>query len=206
MTLSCWKGPMPLPGPSTPISHRRTELVRDLADRAPRQTATRRCRALTGAGPGGSNASGRRRARRIPARIQPASREGVILMCLAEALCVPDGETADRLIATRFPAGPGTSTGDSDSLLVNASTWGSCSRARSLDRRELALLVRQLAARLSEAGGARGRRPRILASVRHGPRHRGGVVARRRQGRARHRYSFDMLGGGPDRRRRATLS
>ena len=34
-----------------------------------------------------------------------ASREGVILMCLAEALLrIPDGETADRLIADKIPA------------------------------------------------------------------------------------------------------
>jgi RHH-type proline utilization regulon transcriptional repressor/proline dehydrogenase/delta 1-pyrroline-5-carboxylate dehydrogenase len=35
-----------------------------------------------------------------------ASREGVILMCLAEALLrIPDGETADRLIADKIPSG-----------------------------------------------------------------------------------------------------
>ena len=35
-----------------------------------------------------------------------ASREGVILMCLAEALLrIPDGETADRLIADKIPTG-----------------------------------------------------------------------------------------------------
>jgi RHH-type proline utilization regulon transcriptional repressor/proline dehydrogenase/delta 1-pyrroline-5-carboxylate dehydrogenase len=39
-----------------------------------------------------------------------ASREGVILMCLAEALLrIPDGETADRLIADKIPSGAGTS-------------------------------------------------------------------------------------------------
>src|SRR5688572_31191731 len=55
-----------------------------------------------------------------------ASREGVILMCLAEALLrIPDGETADRLIADKIPTGAWDEhLGDSDSLLVNASTWG----------------------------------------------------------------------------------
>src|SRR5215510_4961865 len=55
-----------------------------------------------------------------------ASREGVILMCLAEALLrIPDGETADRLIADKIPTGAWDEhLGDSESMLVNASTWG----------------------------------------------------------------------------------
>ncbi|GMU67785.1 MAG: hypothetical protein AMXMBFR37_01180 [Steroidobacteraceae bacterium] len=55
-----------------------------------------------------------------------ASREGVILMCLAEALLrIPDAETADRLIADKVSAGDwGEHLGDSESLFVNASTWG----------------------------------------------------------------------------------
>src|SRR5687768_17245057 len=55
-----------------------------------------------------------------------ASREGVILMCLAEALLrIPDGETADRLIADKIPSGDWDEhLGDSESMLVNASTWG----------------------------------------------------------------------------------
>jgi RHH-type transcriptional regulator, proline utilization regulon repressor / proline dehydrogenase / delta 1-pyrroline-5-carboxylate dehydrogenase len=55
-----------------------------------------------------------------------ASREGVILMCLAEALLrIPDAETADRLIADKISAGAWDQyLGDSDSLFVNASTWG----------------------------------------------------------------------------------
>jgi len=55
-----------------------------------------------------------------------ASREGVILMCLAEALLrIPDAETADRLIADKIAAGDWSDhLGDSESLFVNASTWG----------------------------------------------------------------------------------
>ena len=55
-----------------------------------------------------------------------ASREGVILMCLAEALLrIPDAETADRLIADKITAGDWSDhLGDSESLFVNASTWG----------------------------------------------------------------------------------
>lgn len=52
--------------------------------------------------------------------------EGVILMCLAEALMrIPDAETADDLIRDKLsPANWAEHLGKSDSLLVNASTWG----------------------------------------------------------------------------------
>src|SRR4051812_48673558 len=67
-----------------------------------------------------------------------ASREGVILMCLAEALLrIPDGETADRLIGDKIPTGAWDEhLGDSESMLVNASTWGLMLTGRvvSLDR------------------------------------------------------------------------
>ena len=55
-----------------------------------------------------------------------SSQEGVILMCLAEALLrIPDDETADRLIADKLRGGDWAShLGDSQSLFVNASTWG----------------------------------------------------------------------------------
>jgi RHH-type transcriptional regulator, proline utilization regulon repressor / proline dehydrogenase / delta 1-pyrroline-5-carboxylate dehydrogenase len=54
------------------------------------------------------------------------SEEGVILMCLAEALLrIPDKETADALIAEKIGSGQwGSHRGASDSLFVNASTWG----------------------------------------------------------------------------------
>ncbi|WP_119396048.1 bifunctional proline dehydrogenase/L-glutamate gamma-semialdehyde dehydrogenase PutA [Salinibius halmophilus] len=52
--------------------------------------------------------------------------EGVILMCLAEALMrVPDAHTADALIRDKLSeAHWDAHLGQSDSLLVNASTWG----------------------------------------------------------------------------------
>lgn len=52
--------------------------------------------------------------------------EGVALMCMAEALLrVPDGLTADRLIAEKIKDGKWVDhRGQSDSLFVNASTWG----------------------------------------------------------------------------------
>ncbi|HEY0941855.1 MAG TPA: bifunctional proline dehydrogenase/L-glutamate gamma-semialdehyde dehydrogenase PutA [Steroidobacter sp.] len=55
-----------------------------------------------------------------------SSQEGVILMCLAEALLrIPDDATADRLIADKIAAGDWAAhLSDSESLFVNASTWG----------------------------------------------------------------------------------
>ncbi|MAN74930.1 MAG: bifunctional proline dehydrogenase/L-glutamate gamma-semialdehyde dehydrogenase [Henriciella sp.] len=52
--------------------------------------------------------------------------EGLALMCLAEALLrVPDAETRDDLIAEKIRSGDwGSHSGQSDSWLVNASTWG----------------------------------------------------------------------------------
>ena len=62
-------------------------------------------------------------------------------MCLAEALLrIPDGETADRLIADKIPSGAWDEhLGDSESLLVNASTWGLMLTGRvvALDRNEV---------------------------------------------------------------------
>ena len=52
--------------------------------------------------------------------------EGVVLMCLAEALLrVPDEETQDELIRDKLSQGQWTPhLGNSDSLFVNASAWG----------------------------------------------------------------------------------
>src|SRR5262245_1354759 len=54
------------------------------------------------------------------------SEEGVILMCLAEALLrIPDKDTADALIAEKIGEGRWEKhRGASDSLFVNASTYG----------------------------------------------------------------------------------
>ncbi|MGI9524448.1 MAG: bifunctional proline dehydrogenase/L-glutamate gamma-semialdehyde dehydrogenase PutA [Hyphomicrobiaceae bacterium] len=55
-----------------------------------------------------------------------SNEEGVILMCLAEALLrIPDTETADALIADKIGSGRWADhLGNSESLFVNASTWG----------------------------------------------------------------------------------
>lgn len=54
------------------------------------------------------------------------TREGLALMCLAEALLrTPDEDTRDRLIAEKIGSADWAShLGQSDSLFVNASTWG----------------------------------------------------------------------------------
>jgi RHH-type transcriptional regulator, proline utilization regulon repressor / proline dehydrogenase / delta 1-pyrroline-5-carboxylate dehydrogenase len=55
-----------------------------------------------------------------------SSEEGVVLMCLAEALLrIPDAATADKLIADKIGGRQWDShIGHSDSLFVNASAWG----------------------------------------------------------------------------------
>lgn len=55
-----------------------------------------------------------------------SSEEGVVLMCLAEALLrVPDQHTQDTLIRDKISQGQwSTHLGSSDSLFVNASSWG----------------------------------------------------------------------------------
>jgi RHH-type proline utilization regulon transcriptional repressor/proline dehydrogenase/delta 1-pyrroline-5-carboxylate dehydrogenase len=67
-----------------------------------------------------------------------SSEEGVILMCLAEALLrIPDAETADRFIAEKIAGGQWERhRGHSDSLLVNASTWGLMLTGRLVKLRE----------------------------------------------------------------------
>jgi RHH-type proline utilization regulon transcriptional repressor/proline dehydrogenase/delta 1-pyrroline-5-carboxylate dehydrogenase len=55
-----------------------------------------------------------------------SNQEGIALMCIAEALLrIPDDATADRLIAEQLASGDWSShAGKSESLFVNASTWG----------------------------------------------------------------------------------
>ena len=55
-----------------------------------------------------------------------SNQEGIALMCIAEALLrIPDDVTADRLIAEKLSSGNWSShSGQSESLFVNASTWG----------------------------------------------------------------------------------
>jgi RHH-type proline utilization regulon transcriptional repressor/proline dehydrogenase/delta 1-pyrroline-5-carboxylate dehydrogenase len=133
-----------------------------------------------------------------------ASPEGVVLMCLAEALLrIPDAHTADRLIADKLAEGDWERhLGDSESLLVNASTWGLMLTGRlvELDRGEIGSLrgwFGRLATRLSEpvARAALRQAMRVLGHQFVMGRSIGEALARSTGANERqYSYSFDMLG------------
>ena len=86
-----------------------------------------------------------------------SSEEGVLLMCIAEALLrIPDADTADRLIADKVSSAKWKDhLGTSDSLFVNASTWGLMLTGRLLQLDEKtgkspAQLLASLASRAGE--------------------------------------------------------
>ncbi|HXA39130.1 MAG TPA: bifunctional proline dehydrogenase/L-glutamate gamma-semialdehyde dehydrogenase PutA [Phenylobacterium sp.] len=86
-----------------------------------------------------------------------STREGLALMCLAEALLrTPDEETRDKLIAEKIASADWAShAGNSDSILVNASTWSLMLTGKLIDPDEeagadLPGFIRKLAGRLGE--------------------------------------------------------
>ncbi|MFI4934956.1 MAG: bifunctional proline dehydrogenase/L-glutamate gamma-semialdehyde dehydrogenase PutA [Caulobacterales bacterium] len=86
-----------------------------------------------------------------------STREGLALMCLAEALLrTPDEATRDRLIAEKIGSADWAShVGHSESLFVNASTWGLMLTGRLVEvdedaRRDLAGFLRRVAGRIGE--------------------------------------------------------
>ena len=133
-----------------------------------------------------------------------SSEEGVLLMCVAEALLrIPDSETADRLIADKLgDANWAAHLGESDSLFVNASTWGlmltgSLIRLGGETQRNPWAAFKRLVARSGE--------PVIRLGVRQAMRIMGhqfvmGRTIQEALARAqdadgrRFRHSFDMLG------------
>jgi RHH-type proline utilization regulon transcriptional repressor/proline dehydrogenase/delta 1-pyrroline-5-carboxylate dehydrogenase len=133
-----------------------------------------------------------------------SSEEGVLLMCVAEALLrIPDQDTADLLIRDKLGDGKWSShRGQSDSLLVNASTWGLMLTGRMVNlseetRRDVGGAFRRLIGRAGE--------PVIRLAVRQAMRIMGHqfvmgrtideALKRSRKGEnASYRYSFDMLG------------
>jgi RHH-type proline utilization regulon transcriptional repressor/proline dehydrogenase/delta 1-pyrroline-5-carboxylate dehydrogenase len=133
-----------------------------------------------------------------------ASPEGVVLMCLAEALLrIPDAATADRLIADKLAEGDWERhLGDSDSLLVNASTWGLMLTGRlvELDRGDIGSLrgwFGRLATRLGEpvARAALRQAMRVLGHQFVMGRNIGEALVRSTgSNESRYAYSFDMLG------------
>ena len=131
------------------------------------------------------------------------TREGLALMCLAEALLrVPDEETRDRLIAEKIGSADWAShLGQSDSLFVNASTWGLMLTGKLVDvddeaRSDLPGFLKRIAGRLGE--------PVIRQAVATAVKIMGEqfVVGRTIQGALKRSNkegwlcSFDMLGEG----------
>jgi RHH-type proline utilization regulon transcriptional repressor/proline dehydrogenase/delta 1-pyrroline-5-carboxylate dehydrogenase len=133
-----------------------------------------------------------------------SSEEGVILMCIAEALLrIPDDDTADTFIAEKISHGHWERhLGHSDSLFVNASTWGLMLTGRivklkdSRDANPIATLKRLV---------ARSGEPVIRQAVRRAVKLLGdqfvlgrtieAAIARARGFEARgYRVSYDMLG------------
>ncbi len=134
------------------------------------------------------------------------SREGVILMCLAEALLrIPDASTADKLIAEKISEGDWAGrVGDSDSLFVNASTWGLMLTGRIVlpdeeTTRDPASFLSRLVARIGEpvVRTALRQAMRILGAQFVMGRSIDEAIRRARDAENRaYRHSFDMLGEG----------
>ncbi|MEO8537995.1 MAG: bifunctional proline dehydrogenase/L-glutamate gamma-semialdehyde dehydrogenase PutA, partial [Betaproteobacteria bacterium] len=130
--------------------------------------------------------------------------EGVLLMCVAEALLrIPDTATADALIRDKLSRGDWDHhLGASDSLLVNASTWGlmltgKLARIDRVDARDPRAWYERFAARAGE--------PVVRVAVRQAMKvmaeqfvlGRGIAEAVARSGSAEqraYRHSYDMLG------------
>ena len=126
--------------------------------------------------------------------------EGVVLMCLAEALLrIPDAGTADRLIRGLLSRGEWEQhLGKSPSFLVNASTWSlvlTGRLARALPTEEAASVLERLAAGAGETvlRLALRRAMEILARAFVMGETIEAALARARNA-PEWRYSFDMLG------------
>ncbi|UTP41203.1 bifunctional proline dehydrogenase/L-glutamate gamma-semialdehyde dehydrogenase PutA [Phenylobacterium sp. LH3H17] len=131
------------------------------------------------------------------------TREGLALMCLAEALLrTPDQDTRDRLIAEKIGNADWAShLGQSDSLFVNASTWGLMLTGKLVEvddeaRNDLPGFLKRLAERIGEpvvrkavaqAIGIMGEQFVLGRSI---------EAALKRAGKEGQICSFDMLGEG----------
>ena len=82
------------------------------------------------------------------------SREGIALMCLAEALLrIPDAATRDRLIRDKIAQGDWRShIGRSPSLFVNAAAWGLLVTGKLVDSRSDSAMEQALASLLRKGG------------------------------------------------------
>ncbi|MGE0736376.1 MAG: bifunctional proline dehydrogenase/L-glutamate gamma-semialdehyde dehydrogenase PutA [Alphaproteobacteria bacterium] len=133
---------------------------------------------------------------------QLSTHEGVVLMCLAEALLrIPDSETADRLIRDKLgTADWDRHVGRSESLFVNASTWGLMLTGRLLKwEKSRGEDVGSVLGRMIARGGEPVVRQAMMQAMRIMGRQfvMGRTIeeALKRAGEhKRERHSFDMLG------------
>jgi len=130
-----------------------------------------------------------------------SSGEGIVLMCLAEALLrIPDADTADRLIADKLGSADWQAhVGASDSLFVNASTWALLLTGRIVRPAEIAEEPGSFFARLVGRVGE----PVVRTALRQAMRILGQqfvmgetieAALRRSAESPELNYSFDMLG------------
>ena len=130
------------------------------------------------------------------------SREGIALMCLAEALLrIPDAATRDRLIRDKIAQGDWRShIGRSPSLFVNAAAWGLLVTGRLVDSRSDSAMEQALASLLRKGGEPLIRKGVDLAMRLLGKQFVTGRTIAEALDNARPRvargycYSFDMLG------------
>lgn len=132
-----------------------------------------------------------------------SSKEGVVLMCLAEALLrIPDPETANMLIKDKLrDADFESHLGESDSIFVNASTWALMLTGRIMQMDATTSDLKGILKRLITRSGE----PVIRQAVTQAMKILGrqfvmgrdiGEALERAQGMERkgYRYSYDMLG------------
>jgi RHH-type transcriptional regulator, proline utilization regulon repressor / proline dehydrogenase / delta 1-pyrroline-5-carboxylate dehydrogenase len=132
------------------------------------------------------------------------TQEGVVLLCLAEALLrIPDSATANRLIEDKLASAQWTQhLGHSDSLLVNASTWGLMLSGRLVQLethsvRDLPSFFARLAARIGEPAVRLALKQAMAILARQfvmGQRIEQAIERAGSRTERRYRHSFDMLG------------
>jgi RHH-type proline utilization regulon transcriptional repressor/proline dehydrogenase/delta 1-pyrroline-5-carboxylate dehydrogenase len=130
------------------------------------------------------------------------SREGIALMCLAEALLrVPDAATRDRLIRDKIAQGDWRAhVGRSPSLFVNAAAWGLLVTGKLVDSRSDSALEQAVGSLLRKGGEPLIRKGVDLAMRLLGKQFVTGrnideALANAREREARgYSFSFDMLG------------
>ncbi len=133
-----------------------------------------------------------------------SSEEGIVLMCLAEALLrIPDNDTAEKLIADKLTDADWEShLGKSSSVLVNASTWGLMLTGKLVNlstsaKNDFSRVLGKLAQKSGE--------PLVRVAIRRAMKIMGHQYVMGRNIKAameradkrknrRYRYSYDMLG------------